>query len=483
MAGTFDTRNGRRIHRLFVNGEWVRGRKTLAVRDPSDGSAVASVYLADKALAAKAVDAAYAAKPLMARMTHHERSALLQRFADELQRGSGAIAKSIMREVGKPLKMAEEEIARTVDYLRFTAEEAHRLYGEAIPGDAFEGTRKLAFTVLQPVGVVLAISPFNYPVNLAVDKIAPALAAGNAVVLKAPSDAPISLLMLGSVAQKAGVPRGALNIIAGSSAEIGDFICSHEKIDMISFTGSSAVGQRIAKAAGMKKLHMELGGKSPALVLEDADLQLAARECVKGSFKFAGQRCDAVSRVLVVDSIASEFVQFVLSEAKKWRAGNPKEGDFDFGPLVNEQGAKKVEALVNDAVAKGARLLLGGRRKGLYFQPTVLDGVTSRMRIAWEETFGPVVTIMRVKDFDDAVRIANASEYGLHASVFTQDVDKALKAALLLEDGSVQVNGAPARGPDNFPFGGDKKSGLGREGAEYAIREMSRIHAIVLNPK
>jgi len=290
------------------------------------------------------------------------------------------------------------------------------------------------------------------------------------------------LLMFGKIMQEAGTPDGVINVITGSSSEIGDYLCSHPKINMISFTGSSVAGKHIASIAGMKKLHLELGGKAPAIVLEDCDFNLAVKEVVTGCLKYSGQRCDAISRVLVVESIADKFVNAVLEEVKNWKFGDPRNPDTMVGPLINERAAKKVEDLVNDAISKGAKLLYGGKRYALgYYEPTVLDYVNRDMRIAWEETFGPVVTIMRVKDLEEAIKIANESEYGLDACIFTKDIDKAFDAAQRIEAGSVHINAHPTHGLGIFPFGGDESSGLGREGIKYSIEDMTKIHTIVLH--
>jgi glyceraldehyde-3-phosphate dehydrogenase (NADP+) len=289
--------------------------------------------------------------------------------------------------------------------------------------------------------------------------------------------------MFTRLAEMAGVPKGALNVMTGGGGEIGDILATNPKVDMISFTGSTSVGKHIASIAGMKQLHLELGGKSPAIVLEDAELDSTIKECAAGALKFSGQRCDALSRILVVEGIADEFAKRMVNEANGWKVGNPKEPDTKIGPLINEAGMLKVESLVRDAVSKGAKVLRGGKRNGMFFEPTVLDHVTKDMKIAWEETFGPVVCMMRVKDMDEALKIANESCYGLDASVFTQDVDKAVYLARNVESGTVTINGSPAHGVGNFPFGGDKDSGMGREGLNYSIDEMTRIHTIVFNMK
>ncbi len=479
--------DGVQIYKMLIAGKWVESanRHTFNVYCPDDFSVVGRVQKAAVSDAKWALDEAFAAKQKIAQMAAFERAGILERTAKLLGDYKTHFVEMIVAEAGKPVKVAEGEVDATIERFRLGAEEAKELKGESIGGDAFAGTRKkIGMTIRQPLGVVLAIAPFNYPLFIASAKIVPAIAAGNAVVVKPASDDPICLLMLAKLMQAAGVPDGCLNVVSGDSSEIGDILVSSEKVDMISFTGSSAAGKHIAATAGMKKLHMELGGKSPAIVLEDADLDLAAAECVAGAIKFSGQRCDAISRILVVEKVADEFARKVLAEVPKWKVGSPRNPDIAIGPLINEKAMQKVEALVNDAAKKGAHVLLGGKKiRGLYFEPTVLDYVTKEMRIAWEETFGPVVTIIRGRDYEDAIRIANESEYGLDASIFTSNINRALNGALRLNDGTVQINSAPVHGVGTFPFGGDKFSGMGREGIKISAEEMTKIHSVVFNPK
>ncbi len=285
--------------------------------------------------------------------------------------------------------------------------------------------------------------------------------------------------MFARLAELAGMPKGVFNVVAGSSSEIGDLMVSDKRVNMISFTGSTYVGKHIADIAGMKRLHLELGGKGPAIVLEDADLDLVVKECLTGALKFSGQRCDAISRVIIVDRVANDFVEIILKGIKRWKIGSPRNRKTKIGPLINKKAIEKVEVLVKEAVEKGAKILYGGKKKGLYYYPTVLDNVNQNMRIAWEETFGPVVTIIRVKDEKEALKVANQSNYGLDACVFTRDIEKAISIARNLEDGSVTINAHPSHGLGNFPFGGDKDSGIGREGLNYSIDEMTKLHTIV----
>ncbi|MEM5872298.1 MAG: aldehyde dehydrogenase family protein [Candidatus Aenigmatarchaeota archaeon] len=474
--------NNETIYKILINGQWLEASETFEIRSPADGSLVARVQKASQREAELAVQAAYNAKSKIASLDASERAKILDKAGNILEENKNEFIDIIMKESGKTFKQAEGEVQASIDRLHYAADEAKEIRGELIKGDIASDKKSIGMAIKQPIGVLLAITPFNYPLFTGVAKIAPGIAAGNSIIVKPASDDPICMLMLGKVMQEAGVPDGSINVITGSSSEIGDYLCSHPRVDMISFTGSSAAGKHIASIAGMKKLHLELGGKAPAIVLEDCDFNLAVKEVVAGCLKYSGQRCDAISRVLVVESIADKFVNAVLEEVKNWKFGDPRNQDTMVGPLINERAAKKVEDLVNDAINKGAKLLYGGKRYALgYYEPTVLDFVNRDMRIAWEETFGPVVTIIRVKDLEEAIKIANESEYGLDACIFTKDIDKAFNAAQRIEAGSVHINAHPTHGLGIFPFGGDESSGLGREGIRYSIEDMTKIHTMVLH--
>jgi len=475
-------RNNELIYKMLINGQWLEASETFEVKTPADGSFIAKVQKANKDNAEQAIQAAFNAKSRIANMDAAERAKILDRMGDLLEQNRNEFIDIIMRESGKTFKQATGEVNASIDRLHFAADEAKEIRGEVIRGDIASEKKNIGMVLRQPLGVLLAITPFNYPLFTGVAKIAPGIAAGNSIVVKPASDDPICLLMFGKLMQDAGTPDGVVNIITGSSSEIGDYLCSHPKVDMISFTGSSAVGKRMACIAGMKKIQLELGGKAPAIVLEDCDFNLAVKECAMGSLKFSGQRCDAISRILVVEPIADRFVNAMLEETKNWKFGDSRNPDTLIGPLINERAARKVEELVNDAVSKGAKLLYGGKRYAHgYYEPTVLDHVNRNMRIAWEETFGPVMTIIRVKDYEEAIRLANESEYALDASVFTKDIDKAMDAAQRIEAGSVHVNAHPTHGLGIFPFGGDESSGMGREGIKYSIEDMSKVHSIVIH--
>ncbi len=476
------TKDGKRVYKLFIGGKWVKSsnNKTFDVKNPATDKLVARVQKATPDDALRAIESAHKTKSLISEMPAVQRIELLEKIHELVLKYKKDLVDMIVQEAGKPVVYAEGEVKATAERLHFAAEEAKTFQGEYIPGDITPDTvKKFAIVSRKPRGVVLAISSFNYPLYISIAKVAPAIASGNSVVLKSASDDPICTLMFARLAELAGMPKGVFNVVAGSSSEIGDLMVSDKRVNMISFTGSTYVGKHIADIAGMKRLHLELGGKGPAIVLEDADLDLVVKECLTGALKFSGQRCDAISRVIIVDRVANDFVEIILKGIKRWKIGSPRNRKTKIGPLINKKAIEKVEVLVKEAVEKGAKILYGGKKKGLYYYPTVLDNVNQNMRIAWEETFGPVVTIIRVKDEKEALKVANQSNYGLDACVFTRDIEKAISIARNLEDGSVTINAHPSHGLGNFPFGGDKDSGIGREGLNYSIDEMTKLHTIV----
>lgn len=411
-----------------------------------------------------------------------ERAEILRKAAELMTIWADPLGKILMQEIGKPLNSAISEIKRTADIFNATADAGSQLVGESIMGDAFEGfTRdKISMTYRVPLGVILCIGPFNYPFNLTGSKIAPALIAGNTIIMKPPSQGAITPLHFGVILEKAGVPPGVFNIITGRGSEIGDYLTAHPDINMVSFTGSSETGKNLAKVAGMKPLLLELGGKDAAIVLDDANLELTVANIVKGAFSFSGQRCTAVKRVLPMPGIADELIKRVTEEVEKLSVGNPAENKT-IGPLINSKQCDYVQGLIDDALEKGAELKHGNKREGNIIWPTVLDHVTTEMRVAWEEPFGPVLPFIRVKSAEGAIEISNKSEYGLQGMIFTENIDLAFNIAQELEVGTVQINGQSARGPDHFPFLGAKSSGLGTQGIKYSIEAMSRPKVIVMN--
>lgn len=413
----------------------------------------------------------------------YERGQFLYKAADLLVQKSDELIDLLMKEVGKDRKGATSEVMRTADLIRYTADTAKTLYGQMIPADTVESVQKgkFAMTSREPIGVVLAISPFNYPVNLSASKIAPALMGGNTVVFKPATQGSLSGVFLANLFIEAGLPADVLNVVTGKGSEIGDYVVTHPDINFINFTGSTEIGKRIAKQSEMIPLLMELGGKDAAIVLEDADLELAASQIISGAFSYSGQRCTAIKRVLVLDEVADTLVEKLLQNIKKLKVGNPLEQEADVVPLIDGKSADFVWGLIEDAKDLGAKLLYGGTREGNLIAPTLLDEVTPKMRVAWEEPFGPVLPIIRVKSLEEAIDLANESEYGLQSSVFTTNINRAFEVAKKLEVGTVQVNNRTERGPDHLPFLGVKNSGIGVQGIAYSIESMTRIKSTVIN--
>jgi len=475
--------NGKNYKSLF-NGEWIesKSKNTIELKSPVDESIIGSIQALSKEEVDEVLEISREAQIKWGETPISERAEILYKAADILEENVEEIAKIMQLEIAKDSKSAISEVKRTVDFIRFTASEGKHIEGETIGGDNFPGFNKskLSFVTRVPLGVVLSISPFNYPVNLSASKIAPALVAGNSVVLKPPTQGAISALYLAEVFNKAGLPKGVLNTVTGRGSEIGDYLVTHKNVNFINFTGSTEVGKHIAKEANMIPMMMELGGKDAAIVLEDADLELAAKNIVSGAYSYSGQRCTAVKRVLVLDTVANKLVSLLEEKVKKLKVGNPKD-EVDITPLIDSKAADFVQGLIDDAIDKGAKLLVGNKREGNLIYPTLFDNVTTDMRLAWEEPFGPVLPIIRIKNIEEAIDIANKSEYGLQSSVFTQNIDDAFYIAKKLEVGTVQINNKTERGPDHFPFLGVKSSGMGTQGIRYSIEAMSRPKAIVLN--
>ena len=473
-AGTFD-------FKMLLEGKWFSLPQRIEVRTPIDDSLIATVPSASEAEAERAVNSSFTNWNAIRTIPAVEKIEIFQKARELLLQNMDSFSPILTLEAGKPKSNAEGEIKATAERLKLTPEEYGKIRGEHIPGDWSEETVGTSADVLrEPLGVVLAISPFNYPLYITATKVIPALLAGNSVVVKTSSKDPLSFLMFARILELAGIPEGTLNVVTGRGP-IGEYLAAHDKIRMLTFTGSTDVGKTLARVAGLKVLHMELGGKGCAIILKDADLGLAATETVKGSLSYSGQRCDAISRVLVEQAVARSFVENVLREVEAYKVGDPTDASVKIGPLIDRNAAERVHALVTDAIQKGAKLLMGGKHEGNYYQPTVLDTVPLDANIMWVETFGPVIPIAHVKDVDEAIELANRSRYGLDSCVFTNDINLARKVAKRLEEGEITVNAAPRHGVGYYPFGGNKDSGLGREGIGYSIEEMTRLKTIVYN--
>ena len=466
--------------RMFINGELIDKDEKIDVLNPTDNSIIDTVPLGNREDVKKAIYAANDAKKAMKDMSSREVSNVLYDIYNDLFECQDEFAAIITGETGKPIRDAKFEMERSLDTLLLAAEESKRLYGETIPIDAgIGGSNVLGFTIRVPMGVLGAITPFNYPVNLAMHKIAPAIAAKNTVVFKPSRKAPLSALKLVEL-MASYLPDGALNALTGDGNVVGDEIVTNKLVNKISFTGSVDTGLSIARKAGVKSLTLELGGNDPLVVLDDANIDDAVSAAVKGSYVFAGQVCIAVKRIIVQMSVADEFIDKLVMETKKLNVGDPFNPKTDVGPLIDEDAALKVESRVNNAIADGAELLCGGVRDGAFYEPTVLDRVSSNQELVYNETFGPVAPIIRVDGVDEAFEVANNTQYGLQASVFTESIGNAKKAVKFIDAGTVLINKQSTFRTDNMPFGGFKMSGLGKEGVKYAVEDMSRSKLVII---
>jgi acyl-CoA reductase-like NAD-dependent aldehyde dehydrogenase len=473
--------DGSRRFNILINGCWqcLKSTRTFDVTNPATGELIGRVPQCDPEDVRSAIESARNNTDIKG-YSPLRRLEIMERAREILMEHAELFAETITRESGKPIAISRGEVTATAERLRLTMEETRVLYGEYLPGEWVEDTQnKFAIVIRKPLGVVAAISPFNYPLFIAAAKIIPAILAGNTVIAKPASETPLSLILFVRVLEAAGMPVGTINIVSGKGNTIGDVIIESPDIAAISFTGSTSVGEYIASKAGIKKLHLELGGKAAAIVLEDANLDNAARQVCRGSFRNSGQRCDAISRVLVDERVRKPLLERIMKEASAYTTGDPMDPSTPMGTVINDKAVKHIDELVSDAVKKGAHLLRGGGHQGLFYEATVIDGVTAEMRIAREEIFGPVIPIISVKDENEALELSNSSEYGLDSCVFTENINRAIRISRELQDGSVTINAAPAHGVGHFPFGGNKKSGLGREGLKYSIDELTKLHTII----
>jgi acyl-CoA reductase-like NAD-dependent aldehyde dehydrogenase len=480
----YDEEDGLKKFRLFIGGKWVKPRngRYFSVKSPSTRRVLAEAPLGSRDEALEAISEADSSRSRIRNLAAIDRIEILEAASRLIAKYEDYLVSILVSEAGKPLVYAKAEVNAAMERMRLTLEEARKIYGEYIPGDWVKDTKnKFAIVLREPVGIVAAITPFNYPLFSSVAKIAPALVSGNSVVHKPASDTPVTGLFLAKILQAAGLPDGVLNVVTGPGGEVGDVFVSDPRVKAVSFTGSTEIGSKIPAKAGLKKLHLELGGKAAAIVLKDADLDLAAEKITLGVVKNSGQRCDAISRALVVKEVADELVGKLEERFRNIRFGYPWEEGVQVGPLINEKALNHVASLVEDAVSKKALLLVGGKNHGLIYEPTLLDHVPLEARIAWEETFGPVLPVIRVRDEYEAVEVSNRSNLGLDSAVFTNSLYSMWRIAKTLQVGTVSVNDAPAHGVGNFPFGGVKDSGIGREGLGYSIDELTVIKTVSVN--
>jgi len=466
--------------KMLINGNLIDKEDKIAVINPFNNQTVDEVPVGDAKDARAAIDAANKAKKSLNEMSSRKLSRILNDIHQDLKEKHQEISELITLETGKPIRESKVEMDRSLQTLIMAAEESKRIHGETVPLDAaIAGRSAFGFTIKIPLGVVAAITPFNYPVNLAIHKLAPALAAKNTVVFKPSSKAPLAALKMAQIMDR-HLPDGVVNAITGSGSVLGDEIVTSDRVNKISFTGSVPTGLSISQKAGMKKLTLELGGNDPLVVMDDANLEAAVMGAVGGSYLNAGQVCIAVKRIIVHEKVADQFIDDLVFRSKKLKIGDPMDPETEMGPLIDEDAAIHVEKAVNTAIDNGAQLLCGGKRKGAFFDATVLDHVQKHMELIQKETFGPISPVIRVKNLDEAIEVANSTPYGLQAGVFTSSIENAKKAVREIEAGSVLINKQSTFRTDNMPFGGFKMSGMGKEGVKYAVEDMTRSKMVVI---
>lgn len=471
---------------MFIAGEWVTKKETIPVLNPQDNSFITSVPAASAEDMLFAIGEAKEGAKIAATMPVHQRITILNKAANYISENKEKYAETIATEGSKTIREARAEVKRCIQTLQISAEEARRIQGETISFDQREGSEnRVGYYYRFPIGIIAAITPFNDPLNLVAHKVGPAIASGNAIIVKPATVTPLSALLLAEAFEAAGLPPKVLSVITGNGGEIGDLLVKHPDIRMVSFTGGLETGERIAHKAGLKKMSMELGSNSPVIILKDAVLSNAVESTVSGAFYAAGQNCLGVQRIYIEREIYDEFCSSFIARVRQYQVGDKMLETTDMGPMINEKEAIRVETWVNEAVYKGATILTGGKREGAFYSPTVLTNVPGNCTIAQQEIFGPVVLLYSVDDFSSAIEKSNGVNYGLQAGIFTNDIEKAFEAIEKMNVGGIMINDSSDYRIDSMPFGGVKGSGLGREGVKYTIQEMTepKVVSFKLNYK
>jgi len=469
-------------YKMLIEGEWVSGGKLFEVRNKYNQKIIGRVPEATKEDLEKAVLSAIEGFKTISALPAYQRAKILQNTSELIEKNKEELTRIICMEAGKAWKHSLAEVERSIQTFKFASEEAKDIFGNTVPLDAsVGGEKRVGFFMRFPVGVIGAISPFNFPLNLVAHKAAPAIAAGCSVILKPASLTPLTSIKLGEIMMEAGLPAGGLNIIFGSGGTVGDWLVTDERVSMITFTGSPPVGRRIKERSGLKKVTLELGSNSAVIVDEEADLDFAVERSVMGSFAYAGQICISVQRIYLHKKIYEKFKKDFTDKTSKLKLGDPLDKTTEVGPMITEEGAKRTESWVNEAIKGGAKLLVGGKRDGAFYYPTVLENVKPEMKVVALEVFAPVVSLIPFEDFSEAVKMVDNSIYGLQAGVFTDNIEKAFQAVKGIRVGGVIINDVPTYRADNMPYGGVKESGIGREGLKYAIEEMTDIKMVCFN--
>lgn len=467
---------------LFINGEWIEARQYTSLFSPYHRELIAEIPAASEEEVDSAIEAAYQAAHTMAEMPSHQRATILENLAKLLEQHSDQAAKIIAEEAAKPLKTAEGEVARTIQTYKFAAEEAKRLNGEAIPMDAAPGGEgRVAYTVKEPLGVIGAITPFNFPMNLVAHKVGPAIASGNTVVLKPAGQTPLSAYFLAELLHEAGLPAGVFNVVTGSGSVVGDQLVTDDRVKKISFTGSPEVGIGIRNKAGLKHVTLELGSNAAVIVDKDVDVKEIVPRCVTGAFGFQGQVCISLQRIYVHEENYDLFVEHFTEATKHLKVGDPLNSDTDVSALISPKDVERTLAWIDEAKQRGAEIATGGTSEGNILYPTVLLGADAQSKVSCQEAFAPIVLINKVRSMEEAIGFVNDSRYGLQAGIYTENVHTAMDATKKLHVGGVLVNDIPTFRVDHMPYGGVKESGVGREGIKYAIEEMTELKLVIFN--
>jgi glyceraldehyde-3-phosphate dehydrogenase (NADP+) len=468
--------------KMYINGDWTSGTSQMEVRNPYTGEAFETVPAATLEDVDLAIMSAVRGAEAMRKLSAFDRYEILMRAVALINERRQDLGETITREEGKILSEGLLEVDRCVQTMTWSAEEAKRLFGETIPLDAApDNDMKFGFTVRVPVGVVVAVTPFNFPLNLVAHKVGPAIAGGNAVVIKPASDTPLSSLKLTEILLDAGLPQEAIQCITGSGATIGDAVVSHPAVRKVTFTGSQEVGEHITRTAGLKKVTMELGSNSPLIVLPDADLEKVSIATVLNGYANAGQACISTQRVYVDQSVYGDYLDALAPKVESLSFGDPMEELVRVGPMVRESDAERVESWIDEALSAGARLVAGGGREGAVLRPSIIADVSPDMRVSREELFGPAVAVMPIDGIDEAIHYANDTRFGLSAAIFTENIDNALKFALEVHSGNININGGTQFRADMMPYGGLKDSGTGKEGPRYAVQEMTELKMVIVH--
>ncbi|MBS4189886.1 aldehyde dehydrogenase family protein [Bacillus sp. FJAT-49705] len=466
----------------YVNGEWKTTEKFVDLYSPYSKEVIAQIPQATREEVEQAIESAHNTRKQMAELTAYERAAILEHIAKLFIENRQKAAEIISLEAAKPIKFALGEIDRTIETYKFAAEEAKRLTGEMIPMDAAKnGANRFGYTIEQPLGVIGAITPFNFPQNLVAHKVGPAIAAGNTIVLKPASQTPLSALFLAELIDQTALPKGAFNVITGSGRTVGDTLVTSDKVKMITFTGSPSVGIGIRNKAGLKKVALELGSNAGLIIDKNVDLSQIVPKCVAGAFSNQGQVCISLQRTYVMDELFDEFIEQFTAAAKQLVMGSPLTETTDISAMINPDEQDRALSWVQEAAENGAEIVTGGVIENGVFLPTILTNVDSALKVSCQEVFAPIVVVNRISSIEEGIAAINDSNYGLQAGIFTNDIQTAFKASKEFEVGGVMINEIPTYRVDQMPYGGVKESGTGKEGLKYAIHEMTETKLVVWN--